>query len=100
MNRLQSIDERAPLFVTLNPLHEPDPDSVIAQYTYDHPCFDRAALNAQKHLPRLQGADRVWYCGSYHGYGFHEDAFTSGLNVAAALGAEAPWRQGASVVAA
>ncbi len=91
MNRLQSIDLRAPLFVTLNPLHEPEPDAVIARIPYDHPSFDGKALAAQKRLPEIQGADRIWYCGSYFGYGFHEDAFTSGLSVALALGAELPW---------
>jgi predicted NAD/FAD-binding protein len=91
MNRLQSIDLRAPLFVTLNPLHEPRDENVIARLSYDHPSFDGKALAAQKRLSEIQGADRIWYCGSYFGYGFHEDAFTSGLNVAQALGAELPW---------
>ncbi len=91
MNRLQGIDPRVPLFVTLNPLHEPSDEAVIARIAYDHPSFDGKALAAQKRLPEIQGVDRVWYCGSYFGYGFHEDAFTSGLNVALALGAELPW---------
>jgi predicted NAD/FAD-binding protein len=94
MNRLQGIDRRVPLFVTLNPLHEPRPETVIARLAYDHPSFDGRALAAQKRLAGIQGADRVWYCGSYFGYGFHEDAFTSGLNVALALGAELPWLVG------
>jgi predicted NAD/FAD-binding protein len=93
MNRLQSIDLRAPLFVTLNPLHAPREDSVIAEIPYDHPSFDTGALTAQKSLPDIQGADRIWYCGSYFGYGFHEDAFTSGLNVGLALGADLPWQR-------
>ena len=91
MNRLQGIDLRAPLFVTLNPLHEPRDENVIARLAYDHPSFDGKALAAQKRLGEIQGADRIWYCGSYFGYGFHEDAFTSGINVAQALGADLPW---------
>jgi predicted NAD/FAD-binding protein len=91
MNRLQAIDSRVPLFVTLNPLHEPRPESLIARLSYDHPSFDAKALAAQKRLPEIQGADRIWYCGSYFGYGFHEDAFTSGLDVGVALGASLPW---------
>ncbi|MBI1179412.1 MAG: FAD-dependent oxidoreductase [Alphaproteobacteria bacterium] len=100
MNRLQSIDLRAPLFVTLNPLHEPRPQSVIARIPYDHPSFDGKALAAQKHLASIQGVDRIWYCGSYFGYGFHEDAFTSGLNVATGLGCALPWQAGAAAEAA
>jgi len=91
MNRLQSIDMRIPVFVTLNPLHEPDPASVIREIPYDHPAFDAKALAAQKRLGAIQGADRIWYCGSYFGFGFHEDAFTSGLNVGLELGAPLPW---------
>ena len=42
-------------------------------------------------LPALQGINRTWFCGSYCGYGFHEDAFKSGLAVAEKLGASVPW---------
>ena len=50
-----------------------------------------AAPRAQKALPALQGINRTWFCGSYCGYGFHEDAFKSGLAVAEKLGASVPW---------
>jgi predicted NAD/FAD-binding protein len=92
MNRLQGIDPAYPLFVTLNPHIEPNPKSVIGEYSYDHPLFDRAALNAQKHLWSLQGRRNTWFCGSYFGYGFHEDALQSGLAVAEAVGGvQRPW---------
>ena len=42
----------------------------------------------------MQGVRRTWFCGSYLGVGFHEDALRSGLEVAAALGAPAPWWTG------
>ena len=100
MNRLQGIDLRVPLFVTLNPLQEPRDENVIARLAYDHPSFDGKALAAQKRLGEIQGADRIWYCGSYFGYGFHEDAFTSGINVAQALGADLPWLAGMPAEAA
>ncbi|MFN3230846.1 MAG: NAD(P)/FAD-dependent oxidoreductase [Alphaproteobacteria bacterium] len=91
MNRLQSIDPRVPVFVTLNPLHEPAPDTVIREFSYDHPAFDAKALAAQKQLGTLQGVGGISFCGSYFGYGFHEDAFTSGLNAARRFGVPAPW---------
>ena len=74
--------------------------SVAGEYVYDHPCFDRGALTAQQRLGAIQGTNRIWYCGSYFGYGFHEDAFTSGLDVATALGADVPWSQPVRKVAA
>ncbi len=90
MNRLQNLSGAA-LFLSLNPLQEPAPERVHARFTYDHPIFDSGAIAAQHELPAIQGARRTWFCGSYCGYGFHEDGLESGLAVAAALGAEVPW---------
>ena len=65
---------------------------VYEQFSYQHPVFDDAALNAQKHLWSLQGKQRTWFCGSYFGYGFHEDGIQSGLAVAEQLGGVSrPW---------
>ena len=91
MNRLQRLDTKQDVFVTLNPLHEPAPHLTHGEFTYHHPQFDQAALDAQHQLASIQGLDRVWYCGSYCGYGFHEDGLQAGLAVAAALGQPAPW---------
>ena len=91
MNRLQNIDNRHPLFVTMNPIVPPDPKLVFQTFSYDHPVFDQAAVDAQAELPLIQGVNRTWYCGSYCGYGFHEDGLKSGVAVARALGAEIPW---------
>jgi len=91
MNRLQSIDESKPLFVTMNPIVEPDPKRVFARFDYEHPLFDRAAIAAQARLADIQGKRRLWFAGAWAGYGFHEDGFTAGLRVAEALGAPAPF---------
>lgn len=92
LNRLQTLATDRPLFVTLNPPIPPDPATVVAEFDYTHPCFDVQTLAAQKRLDSLQGHRRLWYCGSYFGYGFHEDALRSGLAVAEALGAPPrPW---------
>jgi predicted NAD/FAD-binding protein len=64
---------------------------VHAEFDYDHPVYDRAALRAQAELPSLQGTRRVWFAGAWLGYGFHEDGLRSGLAVARALGAAPPW---------
>ena len=58
---------------------------------YDHPIFDTAAVAAQAEIGRLQGVRGTWFCGSYCGYGFHEDGLSAGLAVAEALGAVRPW---------
>ncbi|MFN4311400.1 MAG: NAD(P)/FAD-dependent oxidoreductase [Ferrovibrio sp.] len=91
MNRLQSLDERRPLFVTMNPLKPPRPDRVFATFDYEHPLFDAAAVAAQARLGEIQGKDRLWFCGAWCRYGFHEDGFSAGLNVAKQLGADLPF---------
>ncbi|MCU0767140.1 MAG: FAD-dependent oxidoreductase [Gammaproteobacteria bacterium] len=91
MNRLQGLPGDRQYFVSLNPLREPSPAEVVAEMTYDHPVFDADAVRAQPLLDGLQGRDRLWFCGSYAGYGFHEDAFASAVRVAARLGASTPW---------
>jgi predicted NAD/FAD-binding protein len=89
MNRLQNLDDRHPVFVTLNPAHEPR--DIIEDVWYSHPQFDLGTDRAQRRLPEIQGRGGVWYCGAWTGYGFHEDGLQSGLTVADALGSPAPW---------
>jgi len=91
MNRLQGLETDQDFFVSLNPLSEPDPSTVVASFQYDHPLFDRGAMAAQQGIAAIQGANNTWFAGAYLGYGFHEDGLQSGLNVAAALGSPAPW---------
>lgn len=92
MNSLQHLPCSEPIIVTLNPLQQPRRPLVYKQFSYQHPVFDEAALNAQKHLWSIQGTQRTWFCGSYFGYGFHEDGIQSGLAVAEQLGGAArPW---------
>ena len=92
MNRLQHIPDDNPLFVTLNPLHEPEPTKVIRRDRYEHPIFDAAASAAQARLWSLQGVRDTWFCGAYFGAGFHEDGLQAGLAVAEDLGGiKRPW---------
>lgn len=92
MNRLQNLPTERQLFVTLNPSHEPAPETVVTRIDYDHPIFDAGAFAAQRQLWQLQGARRTWFCGAYFGSGFHEDGLQAGLAVAEELGgAMRPW---------
>jgi predicted NAD/FAD-binding protein len=92
MNRLQSLKDAPNLFVTLNPTREIAPGAVVHTDVYDHPLFDARAIAAQEDLWSLQGTRRTWFCGSYFGHGFHEDALQSGLAAAEALGGvRRPW---------
>lgn len=93
MNRLQSLPDSLPLFVTLNPSRQPAQGSIHRSFLYDHPMFDRAAIRAQRLLWNLQGVRRTWFCGAHFGHGFHEDGLQSGLAVAEQLGGlQRPWQ--------
>ena len=92
MTYLQSLKGAGDLFVTLNPPEDFRPESLIAEIPYEHPLYDAAAIEAQRRLWSLQGVRRTWFCGSYFGHGFHEDALQSGLAAAEAMGApRRPW---------
>lgn len=94
MNRLQSIQSREPLLVTLNPVKEINPTKIIRSFDYKHPLFDQKAMTAQHDLWRLQGQRNTWFCGAYFGYGFHEDGLQAGLAAAEHLsGLRRPWNR-------
>ena len=82
INKLQPLPFAQPVLVSLNPIRPPREDLVIGRYEYFHPVFDLAALEAQRSMPQIQGVDRVWFCGAWCGYGFHEDGLSAGLAAA------------------
>jgi predicted NAD/FAD-binding protein len=92
INHLQPLPTQTPVIVSLNPHLEPAPATVIGDWDYDHPLFDQAAIGAQAQLDAIQGVERLWFCGAWGGYGFHEDGLASALAVANRLGCRAPWQ--------
>ena len=86
MNRLQRLETPRPYLVTLNPYRPVAEETVVAQMTYTHPNYTFDSLRTQTELPTLNGVRHTYFCGSYFGYGFHEDAARSGLQVAVNLG--------------
>ncbi|MBB5747263.1 NAD(P)/FAD-dependent oxidoreductase [Brevundimonas variabilis] len=91
MNELQGL-KGPPLFVSLNPVREPDPTLVLGAWDYEHPVFDTAAVAAQAELWTLQNRQSVWFAGAWFGSGFHEDGLQAGLAVAEQLGGvRRPW---------
>jgi uncharacterized protein len=92
MNKLQNIQSREQIFLTLNPRTEPRAESIFYETRYDHPVFNAAAIRAQEQLWSLQGVRNTWFCGAHFGSGFHEDGLQSGLAVAEQLGGvRRPW---------
>jgi predicted NAD/FAD-binding protein len=93
MNKLQRLDCREQIFLTLNPTTMPRESTILYETEYEHPLFDAGAIRAQEQLWSLQGAHNTWFCGAHFGAGFHEDGLQAGLAVAEQLtGARRPWR--------
>ena len=82
LNLLQPLPFAQDVIVSLNPVHEIDPAHVIGAYDYAHPVFDLPAIQAQAHMPQLQGQHHTWFAGAWMGYGFHEDGFKAGRDAA------------------
>ena len=93
MNLLQNLQAEKDYFVTLNPITPPQPKDVIRKIVYEHPVFDQAAMQAQQSLHELQGKHNIWLCGSYFGYGFHEDGLSSSVELAKLWGIDLPWEK-------
>lgn len=91
LNKLQRLPFNTPLIETLNPITPPDPSSVLAEFEYEHPVFDQAAINAQQQLSSIQGKNKVWFAGAWTGYGFHEDGLKSALRVVRDFGLAPSW---------
>ncbi|RZI77766.1 MAG: FAD-binding protein [Variovorax sp.] len=82
LNKLQPLPWQQPVVVSLNPLRPVARSQVMAEYDYDHPVFDLAALKAQAEVHGLQGQRNTWFAGAWMGYGFHEDGLKAGLAAA------------------
>ena len=91
MNKLQSISNHFPLFVTLNPFSDFPIKEPHRHFTYLHPIFDQNAIEAQKKLNTIQGPLHTYFCGAWTRYGFHEDGILSAVAIAKAFNIEIPW---------
>jgi uncharacterized protein len=91
MNQLQGVSEKVDYFVSINGGQDVDPAKIIRTIDYEHPLFSLGAVQAQASLPRLNRRDpgqAVFFCGSYFRYGFHEDAFSSAVDLCEVLTGE------------
>ena len=91
MNSLQKVSRHKNYFISINDPGNIDPAKVLWQAEYEHPLFSLRAMKAQDDLDKLNQEGPVYFCRSYFRYGFHEDAFTSGLGVARAIMGERIW---------
>ena len=91
MNSLQRVSNKRNYFLSIDDPRLVDPKLILKTIDYAHPLFSLGAINAQKELPRLNESGPVYFCGSYFKYGFHEDAFTSALDLCRSIAAGHAW---------
>ena len=81
LNLLQNLNTDKNYFLTLNPIQNIEDKNIIKRIIFTHPHFNLENTRLQKSLKLLQGVRRTWFCGSYFGYGFHEDGLKSSLDM-------------------
>ena len=81
MNRLQKIKSNKEYIVSVNPPDSLKKENIIYTTEYTHPILGQDAIKMQSTLLHLNKQSRILFCGSYFGFGFHEDGYLSGLNV-------------------
>ena len=81
LNKLQNLDTNINYFLTLNPITKIKDSKIIKKINFTHPYLNNKSFEMQNRLKDLQGKKRVWFSGSYFGYGFHEDGLKSSLEM-------------------
>ena len=81
LNKLQNLNTNKNYFLTLNPLFEINNNFIIKKVNFTHPYLNSENTLLQKDLKLIQGKKRTWFCGSYFGYGFHEDGLKSSIEL-------------------
>ena len=85
LNLLQNLDFNKNIFLTLNPNFKINEDKIFKKVNFTHPYFDQSALDNQDKLKNLQNKKNLLFCGSYFGYGFHEDGIKSSIEMIKAI---------------
>lgn len=81
MNRLQKLNTDRKLLVTLNPITQPKESTVLYRTSFSHPVLTSTLQDLGCKFEILNSQDKMYFCGAYTGYGFHEDGYQSGYRV-------------------
>ncbi|MDA7468066.1 FAD-dependent oxidoreductase [Candidatus Pelagibacter ubique] len=81
INQLQNLKIDRNIFLTINPFKEISNDKIFKKVAFTHPYYDTEALTNQSNLHKIQNKKNILFCGSYFGYGFHEDGIKSSIDM-------------------
>jgi predicted NAD/FAD-binding protein len=82
---LPGISKKCDLISTQHPNFPIAQDRIYFEKVFRTPIFDPLSCSTMRELPSLNGVRNTFYCGSHFGFGLHEDAVTSAIEVARAL---------------
>ena len=81
LNQLQNLKINKNIFLTINPFTEISENRILKKVKFTHPYYDNQALDCQNQLNLIQNKENILFCGSYFGYGFHEDGIKSSIEM-------------------
>ena len=81
LNLLQNLKCDQNIFLSLNPFLKIQENKILKKVKFTHPYYDQNALGNQNKLNYLQNKNNTLFCGSYFGYGFHEDGIKSSIDM-------------------
>jgi predicted NAD/FAD-binding protein len=81
INQLQNLKIDRDIFLTINPFKEIPNNKTFKKVAFTHPYYDKEALTNQNNLYKIQNKKNILFCGSYFGYGFHEDGIKSSIDM-------------------
>lgn len=79
---LPGVSDQCDLISTQHPNFPIDPGKIVFEKVFRTPIFDFNSTAVIRALPSLNGEKNTYYCGSHFGFGVHEDAVTSAIEVA------------------
>jgi len=85
LNLLQNLKCEKNILLTLNPITKISENKILKKVKFTHPYFNQSVLDYQKKLNALQNKKNILFCGSYFGYGFHEDGIKSSIEMIKSL---------------
>jgi uncharacterized protein len=81
LNQLQNLKIDKNILLTINPFREISKEKIYRKVIFKHPYYDNSALFNQSNLYKIQNKKNTLFCGSYFGYGFHEDGLKSTIEM-------------------
>ena len=81
LNKLQNLEVDKNIFLTINPFNKISKSKIFKKVIFTHPYYNENAIDNQNELNLIQNKKNILFCGSYFGYGFHEDGIKSTIEM-------------------